>query len=99
MVSQAPSYAEYRTIVEREAEGYLAQVGKRLEQNEVQAEWRVLHGPAAAAIIDYSAANEDALLVMTTHGRSGVARLVLGSVAERVVRQSGEPVLLIRAKG
>ena len=99
LISQAPSYAEYRAIVEREAEDYLSQMAGRLKQNGAQVDWRVLHGPAAAVIIDHSAASGDALLVMTTHGRSGVARLVMGSVAERVVRQSGEPVLLIRAKG
>ena len=99
MVSQAPSYAEYRAVVEKEAVDYLAELAGRLKQDGAQVDWRVLHGPAAAAIIDHSAASEDALLVMTTHGRSGLVRMVLGSVAERVVRQSGEPVLLIRAKG
>ncbi len=98
LVSQAPTYAEYRAIVEGEAEGYLAELAGRLKQDGARVDWRVLHGPAAAAIIDHSVAREDALLVMTTHGRSGVARMVLGSVAERVVRQSGEPVLLIRAQ-
>ncbi len=98
LVSQAPTYAEYRAIVEKEAEEYLARLRERLEQEGAMADWRLLHGPAAAAIIDHSAASEEALLVMTTHGRSGVARMVLGSVAERVVRQSGEPVLLIRVQ-
>jgi nucleotide-binding universal stress UspA family protein len=37
------------------------------------------------------------MVVMTTHGRTGVGRMMLGSVAERVVRQSGCPVLLVRA--
>ena len=98
LVSQAPSYAEYRALVEGEAEEHLAQLGGQLRQEGAMADWRILHGPAAATIIDHSVAREDALLVMTTHGRSGVARMVLGSVAERVVRQSGEPVLLIRAQ-
>lgn len=98
MVSQAPTYTEYRAVVEKEAEDYLTGLTRRLEEDTVKAEWRVLHGPAAAAVIDHSVATGDALLVMTTHGRSGIARMVLGSVAERVVRQSGEPVLLIRAK-
>ena len=97
MVRQAPTYAEYRDVVEKDAKDYLIGMARRLEKDGVKAEWRVLYGPAAAAIIDHSVATEDALLVMTTHGRSGVARMVLGSVAERVVRQSGEPVLLIRA--
>ena len=98
LVSQAPSYAEYRDVVEREAEEYLGHLAERLKQEGSRIEWSVLHGPAAAVIIDHLVARDNALLVMTTHGRSGVARLVLGSVAERVVRQSGEPVLLIRVK-
>jgi nucleotide-binding universal stress UspA family protein len=34
---------------------------------------------------------------MTTHGRSGFCRWVMGSVADRVVRQTGDPVLVVRA--
>ena len=40
--------------------------------------------------------NANSLVVMTTHGRSGVGRALLGSVADRVVRQSPAPTLLVR---
>ncbi len=49
----------------------------------------------AGAIID-KAGEEPSLVVMTTHGRSGVGRMVLGSIADRVVRHSNAPVLVIR---
>jgi nucleotide-binding universal stress UspA family protein len=54
----------------------------------------VLRGYAAAAII--SATQEGDLIVMASHGRTGVRRWFLGSVAEEVLRQSTVPVLLIR---
>jgi nucleotide-binding universal stress UspA family protein len=51
---------------------------------------------AAAEIIDLARKTKDNLVAMSTHGRSGVERWVTGSVAERVVRHSSDPVLLIR---
>ncbi len=51
---------------------------------------------AAAGIIDLAKKLPDALVAMSTHGRSGVGRWILGSVAERVVRHSHAPVLIIR---
>ena len=51
---------------------------------------------AAAEIIDLARKTTGDLVAMSTHGRSGVGRWLLGSVAERVVRHSGVPVLLIR---
>jgi nucleotide-binding universal stress UspA family protein len=50
---------------------------------------------AAEALIDYSAASDIRMIVMATHGRSGVDRWRLGSVTERVVRHSLAPVLVI----
>ncbi len=49
----------------------------------------------AQAIID-KVGQEPSLAVTTTHGRSGVGRMVLGSVADRVVRHSNVPVLVVR---
>jgi nucleotide-binding universal stress UspA family protein len=54
----------------------------------------VLRGYAAAAIISATQAGD--LIVMASHGRTGVRRWFLGSVAEEVLRQSSVPVLLIR---
>ncbi|HWP58572.1 MAG TPA: universal stress protein [Candidatus Acidoferrales bacterium] len=54
-------------------------------------------GDAAGEIIAHARAVPETLIVMCTHGRTGLARWMLGSVADRVVRNSGDPVLLIRA--
>jgi nucleotide-binding universal stress UspA family protein len=54
---------------------------------------------AADAIIDYAAANGVDLIVMSTHGRGGIGRWVLGSVAEKVLRSASVPVLLVRCEG
>lgn len=92
-----PTYEEYIQIVDGEAEGYLAQLKTRLTHHgAASVETHLLHGPAADTIADFSASTNNNLVAMTTHGRSGVGRMVLGSVAERVVRQSGDPVLLVR---
>ena len=53
-------------------------------------------GHAADAIIERTRANDIDLIAMTTHGRSGITRLLFGSVAEQVVRHTAVPVLLIR---
>jgi nucleotide-binding universal stress UspA family protein len=51
---------------------------------------------AAAAIIELARQTEENLVVMSTHGRSGIGRWLIGSVTERVVRHSSGPVLVIR---
>ncbi|MDA0263959.1 MAG: universal stress protein [Chloroflexi bacterium] len=56
----------------------------------------VLHGDPATAIVNLTHEYPDALVAMTTHGRSGVGRWLIGSVADRVVRHAAGPVLLLR---
>jgi len=57
----------------------------------------VLEGSGADEIIHFAQTHPDSLVAMCTHGRSGVKRWVLGSVTEKVVRHSGDPVLVVRA--
>jgi nucleotide-binding universal stress UspA family protein len=84
----------------REAEQYLASVRKDLEKKRIgPIETYVWQGPAAAAIIDMARVHTADLIVMTSHGRSGISRLVLGSVAEAVIRGSRLPILLVRSTG
>jgi nucleotide-binding universal stress UspA family protein len=59
----------------------------------------VLEGNPAHMLADYAAENEMDLIVIASHGRSGVSRWVMGSVAERIVRTSCVPVLMVRAPG
>ena len=92
------SSEDYLTYANAEAAEYLGQLKENLQRQGVSSvEEHLLQGDTAASIIDIAAATDDRLVAMTTHGRSGLGRWVLGSVAERVVRHSGDPVLLIRA--
>jgi nucleotide-binding universal stress UspA family protein len=54
-----------------------------------------LTGAPYRAVVDYADAEDVALVVMGTHGRTGVDRYLLGSVAERVVRLCDRPVLTL----
>ena len=78
------------------ASGYLAGVGRELEREGISVRWDVLRGAPAHSIVEFSKETPGSIVAMTTHGRSGLRRWVLGSVADQVVRASGEPVLVIR---
>jgi nucleotide-binding universal stress UspA family protein len=89
---------EAQVEVVREAEEYLAAVAARLEEQGIKSvETSVWYGPAAAAIVEASRLRKADLIVMSTHGRSGLGRLILGSVAESVLRGTTTPILLLRA--
>lgn len=83
----------------REAEEYLDAVAARLRaagaKNVKASVW---YGPPAPAIVEAADVNRVDLIVMNTHGRSGLGRLVLGSVAELVLRGTRTPILLLRAE-
>jgi nucleotide-binding universal stress UspA family protein len=82
---------------ERLARDYLAGLTRRLARAGIAVHPRVAIGPIAEMIIQ--AGREFDLIAMTTHGRSGVGRWVYGSVADKVLRGAGVPVLLFRARG
>lgn len=78
---------------------YLNQVARQLNRDKVNSETEVISGGPAESITDYASRTSVDLIVMSTHGRSGVNRWVLGSVADRVSRSSCVPVLMVRAPG
>jgi len=80
-----------------EAEAYLKSVaGRLLDEHGINAERITALGPAGQAIVDYATANEVELIAIATHGRSGPGRVLFGSVADHVTRQSRLPILLVR---
>ena len=82
-----------------EALNYLEELAAPLREEGVNVKTDALERDVVAeAIVDYAEQNDIDLIVMTTHGRSGLSRLVFGSVAESVVRHAPCPVLLIRSK-
>lgn len=82
----------------REAEEYLASVTRRLaDRGVVRVEGHVWYGSPAGAIVEAAEVMRADLIVMSTHGRSGLGRLILGSVAESVLRGTRIPILVVRA--
>jgi len=78
-------------------EAYLQDVAERIQrESSLKISTTVLEGPVADALLDHAAAAQADLIVMSTHGRSGMERWLLGSVAERVMRGAKMPVMLIR---
>ena len=72
---------------------------KRPEGKEIKAESAILVGHPAEEIVNYADKEDIDLIVMATHGRSGIKRWGLGSIADKVVRAAKQPTLLIRADG
>ncbi len=71
-------------------------LGQALEQREAQAELIVEQGPAATMILRTADALSPELIVVGTRGRTGISRVALGSVAERVLEAAPSPVLVVR---
>jgi nucleotide-binding universal stress UspA family protein len=80
-----------------EAQTYLAEVASRLRTDELAVEEVVYPGAAAEAVLETARARTTNLIVMSTHGRSGLGRWLYGSVADQVLRHAATPVLLVPA--
>ena len=80
------------------AEEYLKGIQARVEADGVRCTTAVREGDVADEILRYCGDTGRTLIVMSTHGRSGLGRWVYGSVTDRVLRYAEVPVLLIRAE-
>jgi nucleotide-binding universal stress UspA family protein len=94
-------YHEHLTYILKMAEATRHTAERHLEkpQKAIKVESRILVGDPAEEIVDYADKADVSLIVMATHGRSGIRRWALGSVADKVVRATKRPVLLVRARG
>lgn len=79
------------------AAAYLEGVVSRLKRNGVEIKTAVLLGRVADSLADYIETNGIKLIIIATHGRSGISRWVRGSIADRVLRFSRVPVLMVQA--
>lgn len=79
-----------------EAVSYLNGMADRFRQHNLTVNVEHYEGPPAAEIVERARALGVSLIVMTTHGRSGLGRMVFGSVAESVLRHAPCPVLVVR---
>lgn len=95
MQIEAAGYARALEEEEREARTYLERTAADLLEGDARVTLETRQGRVVPELI--AATMPGDLLVMTTHGRTGIRRLALGSVAEEVVRLATVPVLLVRA--
>jgi len=89
----------YMNEVEAAAKSYIEKMAVDLQKEGLQAKGISTVGRAADTILSYIDQNGVDLVVMSTHGRSGINRFFMGSVADKVVRHSKAPVLLISPPG
>jgi len=81
------------------AQEYLDGISKRFARPGINIQTEILVGKTADKLIGYTEANEVELILIATHGRSGVSRWVRGSIADRILRAASIPVLMVRAPG
>jgi nucleotide-binding universal stress UspA family protein len=88
-----------RAVAEEETGGkkYMAELEKKLKTEGYRVSAYIREGAAADVILKIADEIGADIIAMSTHGRTGPSRWLMGSVAERVVRNSKHPVLLIRA--
>jgi nucleotide-binding universal stress UspA family protein len=92
-------FAERESERKDSAKDYLNQVSKRLEHGGAALRTEVFVGRVTESLIDCAEQNHVDLILIATHGRSGVTRWVRGSVADRILRSANVPVLMVRAPG
>lgn len=95
----AVGFYDILDTLKQDAESYLRVKADELRSQGVPVTTAVPVGVPAAQIAQHAQVHPGTLLVMATHGRTGLLSAVLGSVARRVVQQAGAPVLLIRPDG
>jgi nucleotide-binding universal stress UspA family protein len=97
LILMRASYALRQAELLKVAEDYLAPHVVNLRQRGFEAEATVFDGDAAPGIVEEASRWQADLVVMATHGRTGLGRWILGSVAEAVLAACSVPVLLVRA--
>jgi nucleotide-binding universal stress UspA family protein len=78
------------------AKRYLRGKVRAIRSRHTKASYQVAIGDPAKSIMEFSKKENIDLVVMTTHGKSGLKRAIMGSIADVVIRESGKPVLVIR---
>lgn len=96
VVEAGPVVVDNTEKLAAEAEGYLIPLAKELRANGVRVTTAVRRGEPVAEIIAGVGEAQADMIIMTTHGRTGLGRLLFGSVAEGVLRQADVPVFLMR---
>ncbi len=95
-----PNLAATReTERKKAAEEYLHAIADRYTQPGLTCTAKAVVGRVAESLVDYCVKNSIDLIIIATHGRSGITRWVRGSVADKILRSSKIPVMMVRAPG
>lgn len=79
-----------------ESRDHLDQIRREAESREIDAEYLIREGAPAEILIEWAGTQESDLIVMGSHGRTGLTRLLMGSVTDRVIKNSTCPILVVR---
>lgn len=93
----APLIADAWAAARDEAHGYLRRA-RGLLPSDLTVETEVLDGPPATTLLEYAERAGIDMVVMTTHGHSGLGHLVFGNIAEQMLHEAKIPLLLIRVR-
>lgn len=80
----------------KKMQAYLEEVAQGIRSRGIDVQCVTREGPAGPTIVDVAGELDVGLVALSTHGRSGLGRLIFGSVADHVLRRSGLPILLIK---
>lgn len=88
----------YKEGALKHAEDYLARVVTTLNKSNLKIETMALHGKPAVEIVDMAKNSPMDAIVMSTHGRTGLSRWILGSVTQKVISATQCPVFVVPSK-
>ena len=97
MVLEEENFKQYNNDTKNREMNYLDGVKGYFQAKGIDTKATMLEGKAAESLVDYARGHNFDLIVMATHGRSGLDRWIMGSIADRLIHYSAVPVLLIRA--
>jgi len=93
------NFEQFEAQRRQTADAYLKGIVESIRLERADISYEVLKGPVANTLAHWAEDNGVDLIVIASHGRSGVSRWVMGSVADRVLRATCVPVLMVRAPG
>lgn len=93
------SIYDVNPMIEEKAEQQMAELLETVIGNDAQATIKAMPGKAAREIVEYAAQHPNAIVVLATHGLTGLEHFLMGSTTERVVRNSAVPVFSVKSFG
>jgi nucleotide-binding universal stress UspA family protein len=104
-VMESPHRANWRRAVDplnwrirkAEAESYLGDLALRLQKAGLAAEKQILEGPAAERIVEFSRKNDIPLIMLSSHGQSGLSGWNVSSVVQKIILRAHTSIMIVRA--